>query len=108
MGITTTKEATSIQFDVPVPDKHFKLPDFPIKKTESFFNNEDFDEDMDMEMDMESINEDMNKLSKLSFEEWKKMALADKEDTEMQNMSEEELREMYDMIQKMIKMRNGE
>ncbi|SRX54880.1 hypothetical protein [Aequorivita sp. CIP111184] len=108
MGITTSKEATSIQFDIPVPDKYFELPDFPIVKTESFFNNEDFNEDMDMETDMESINEDMTKLSKLSFEEWKTMALADKNDEEMQNMSEAELREMYNMIQKMIKMRNGE
>ncbi|WP_117880095.1 hypothetical protein [Aureibaculum luteum] len=103
MGITTAKKATSIQFDINVPDAHFKLPDFPIKETANFFSNEAFDEDMDME----SIDEDMDKLSKLSFNEWKKMALADKEDEEMQNMSEKELREMYDMIQKMVKMRKG-
>ncbi|MBJ2174064.1 hypothetical protein JBL43_07440 [Aureibaculum sp. A20] len=105
MGITTSKKATNIQFDINVPDSNFELPDFPIKKTENFFSNENFDEDMDM--DMESIDEDMDKLSKLSFTEWKKMALADKEDDEMQNMSEKELREMYDMIQKMVKMRQG-
>lgn len=107
MGITTAKKATSIQFDINVPDTHFTLPDFPIKKAANFFSNESFEEDMDMDMDMESIDEDMDKLSKLSFNEWKKMALADKEDEEMQNMSEKELREMYDMIQKMIKMRKG-
>ncbi len=106
MGITTSKKATSIQFDINVLDKHFKLPDFPIKKTENFFSNEGF-EDEDMDMELERIDEDMDKLSKLSFEEWKKMALNDKEDEEMQNMSEEELREMYDMVQKMVKMRKG-
>ncbi len=73
-------------------DSYFELPDFPIVKTESFLSNEDFNEDM------ESIDENMDKLSKLSFEEWK----------EMQNMSEAELRDMYDMIQNMIKMRKGE
>lgn len=105
MGITTSKKATSIQFDIPVTDNYFELPDFPIVETERFFTNEGFDEDMDTDMD--TIDEDMNKLSKLSFEEWKVMALEDKEDEEMQNMSEEELHEMYDMIQKMIKMRTG-
>ena len=102
MGITTSKKATNIQFDVTVPDKHFKLPDYPVKKTTSFFSNEDFDNE---EWDMEDIDENMDKLSKLSFEESKKMTLADKEDEEMQNMSEQELREMYDMIQKMVKIR---
>ncbi len=49
----------------------------------------------------------MEKMSKMSFEEWKKMALKDKEDEEIQNMSEEELRQTYNMIQKVIKMRKG-
>jgi len=101
MGVTTSKKAISIQFNISVPEEHFKLPNFPIKKEESFFSNED------MDFDMENMNADMDKLSKLSFEEWKKMALSDKEDTEIQNMSEKELREMYDMIQRMVKMKKG-
>ena len=56
---------------------------------------------------MEDIDANMEMLSKLSFEQWKKMALADESDEEMQNMSEEELRQTYDMIQKMVKMRKG-
>jgi len=104
MGITTIKEATSAKFNVSVPDSNFKLPDFPIQKEEGFMDNEEYEE---YEDDMEDIDANMEKLSKLSFEEWKKMALADKEDEEMQNMSEEELRQTYDMIQKMVKMRRG-
>ncbi|UMB59826.1 hypothetical protein MHL31_12150 [Lutibacter sp. A80] len=104
MGVTTSKKATKIEFNIAVPDKHFKLPDFPIKKEESFFDNEDMNFNMD---DMEDIDEKMDMLSKMSFEEWKKISLADESDEEMQNMSEEELRKTYDMIQKMVKMRKG-
>ncbi len=101
MGITTVKIATSAKFNISVSDKYFKLPDYPIQKEEGFMNNEEFEDDMG---DMDA---NMDKISKMSFEEWKKMALADKEDEEMQNMSEKELRQTYDMIQKMVKMRKG-
>lgn len=99
LGITTIKEATSAKFNTSVSDKYFKLPDYPIQKEEGFMNNEEFEDDM------EDMNAKMDKISKMSFEEWKKMALADKEDEEMQNMSEVELRQTYDMIQKMVKMK---
>ena len=101
MGITTTKQATSIEFDISVPAKYFELPDYPVVEEASFFGNADF------EMDMDEMDADMEKVSKLSFEEWKKLALSDKDDEEMKNMSEEELRQTYDMIQKMVKMRKG-
>ncbi len=104
LGITTINEATNVEFNINVPDKYFMLPDFPITKVESVLGieNSNFDQE-----DMKDLDANMDMVSKLSFEEWKKMALADKEDEEMQNMSEEELRETYDMIQKMIKMRQG-
>ncbi|WP_111707210.1 hypothetical protein [Lutibacter citreus] len=101
MGITTIKEATSAKFNVNVSDSNFKLPDFPITKEEGFMDNEEYEDDM------EDIDANMEMLSNLSFEEWKKMALDDNEDEEMQNMSEEELHQTYDMIQKMVKMRKG-
>ncbi len=101
MGITTIKEATSAKFNVSVSDKYFQLPDFPIQKEEGFLDNDAFEDDM------EDMNANMDKLEKMSFEEWKKLALADKEDEEMQNMSDEELLQTYDMLQKMIKMRKG-
>ncbi len=101
LGIRTLTEATSAKFDVSVSDSNFELPDFPIQKTEGFMDNEEYKEDL------EEMDENIEMISKLSYEDWKKLALADKEDEEMQNMSEEELREMYDMMQKMIKMRQG-
>jgi len=104
MGITTITTASKVSFDVTIPDSKLKLPNYPIMKTENFLDNGDIDFDMG---DMEELDSDMEKVSKLSFEEWKKLALSDKDDEEMQNMSEKELRQTYDMIQKMVKMRKG-
>jgi len=98
-GIRTLTEATSAKFDVSVADANFKLPDFPIQREEGYMNNEEFEDDM------EDMDDNMDQISKLSFEEWKK--LATENDAEMRAMSEEELRETYDMIQKMIKMRKS-
>ena len=98
-GIRTLTEATSAKFNITVADSNFKLPDFPIQKEEGFMNNQEFEDEMD------ATNEDMEKLSNLSFKEWKKLATED--DPEMQEMSDEELRETYDMIQKMIKIRKS-
>jgi hypothetical protein len=104
MGITTINEATNVEFNINVPDKYFVLPDFPITKVESVLGIEDMNFDQE---DMEDLDANMEMVSKLSYEDWKKMALADKEYSEMQNMSEEELHQAYDMMQKMIKMRAG-
>ncbi len=101
MGITTLKEATSAKFNTTVAQSHFKLPDFKIQKEEGFLDNQTYDDEM------KKTDAQMEKMSKMSFEEWKKMALKDKEDEEIQNMSEEELRQTYNMIQKVIKMRKG-
>ncbi len=98
-GIKTVTEATSAKFDISVADSNFELPDFPIQKEEGFMNNQEFEDEMD------ATNEDLQALSKLSFEEWKKLATED--DPEMQAMSDKELRETYGMIQKMLKMRNS-
>jgi hypothetical protein len=97
LGITTTTVATSVKFDINVPEKHFQLPNFPIKKEESFLDNESMDEEME-DMDVK-----LDQLSKLTYEEWKKMALSDKENAKMQNMSEVEMHKMYDMMLKMVK-----
>ncbi|MBI9034731.1 MAG: hypothetical protein JEZ03_09705 [Bacteroidales bacterium] len=101
MGIKTVTQAQSADFDISVADRYFSLPDFPIQKQESVFDEVDFNDDM------EDMDADMEKLSKMSYQEWKKIALSDREDDEIQNMSEAELREMYDMMQKMVKMRMG-
>ncbi|NOR27811.1 MAG: hypothetical protein GQ540_04700 [Lutibacter sp.] len=98
-GIRTLTEATSAKFDVSVSDKNFELPDFPIQKTEGFMSNDEFNDELD-EMDA-----NMTEIQNLSFEEWKKMAT--KNDPEMREMSDEELRQTYDIIQKMMKLRKG-
>jgi hypothetical protein len=94
LGIKTVTEATSVKFDVSVADTNFKLPDFPLQKTESYMSNEEYQKGMD---------EGMENIQNMSFEEWKKMST--KNDPEMEEMSDEELYQTYDMIQKMIKMR---
>ncbi len=99
LGIKTVTEATSAKFDVSVADTNFKLPDYPIQQQEGFMDNQEFEDEMG-EMDNK-----IDELSKLSFEEWKEMAT--KNDSEMKEMSDEELHQTYDMIQKMIKMRQG-
>ncbi len=96
MGIITTTEATSVAFNTDVLNSDFKLPDYPIVEQESLFGDAD-------DTDFEDIEEDFNRIKNMSFEDWKKHATAN--DEEMKNMSEEELRETYDMVQKMIKMR---
>jgi hypothetical protein len=99
LGITTITEATSAKFNINVADKFFNLPDFPIQKEEGYMDNEQYEDDM------EDMDANMEQISKMSFSEWKKMAQAN--DEEMQQMSDEELRQTYDMMQKMIKMRQG-
>ena len=99
LGIKTITQATSAKFDVSVADVNFKLPDFPIQKTEDFMSNDEFNGELeDMDANIENIQN-------LSFEEWKKMAT--KNDPEMREMSDEELRQTYDIIQKMMKLRKG-
>lgn len=102
MGITTTTEATSIEFNTEVPESNFKLPDYPIVEQEHLFGDVEIDADFDS--DLEDIDANLNKIKNMSFEEWKKHATLN--DEQMGEMSDVELRETYDMIQKMIKMRN--
>ena len=98
MGIKTTKEATNIKLNVEVDKSHFKLPDYTIVEQENLFGDVEIDSDFDA--NLEDIDKDLNKIKNMSFEEWKKQATLN--DEEMGEMSETELRETYDMIQKMI------
>ncbi len=100
MGISTLKEATSAKFNVSVSDTFFELPDFPIIKQKGFMSNEEFNK----EMNNEDYQDEIDALKNMTFEEWKSVAI--KEDEEMRNMSDQELRETYDMMQKMIQLQN--
>ncbi len=99
LGIKTVTTATNIRFDVLVPDTHFALPDFPLQKTDSYMSNEDF------HTNQQEMQEGMDLLENLSFEEWKKAVIQG--DSEMKEASDEELRQTYDMMQKMLKLRQG-
>jgi hypothetical protein len=99
LGIKTLKVANSAKFDISVAESNFKLPNFPITKQESYMTNEVSQNDMD------DMDENMDKIQNLSFEQWKKIAVEN--DEEMKQMSDEELLQTYNMIQKMIKMRKG-
>ncbi|MBV1923256.1 MAG: hypothetical protein KUG68_04420 [Flavobacteriaceae bacterium] len=102
MGITTITEATSATFNSTVPDSNFNLPNYKISKQESFIDNGD---DYPDSFDSDEINEaDMEKLRNMSFEEWK--TLVQKDDPEMKESSDEELRQIYSTIQFMVKKRN--
>jgi uncharacterized protein YfkK (UPF0435 family) len=100
LGITTITEAVSVKFDVSVPDDKFQLPNYKIEEAPDYMNDSEYQEGL------EDIDENMDIIANMTYEEWKKVAVAN--DEEMQEMSEEELRQTYDMIQKMIKMRKGE
>lgn len=93
MGVENVTEATSVKFDINVPDSKFTLPNYPIVDLPEYSNN--------LENDIESdyVKEDLQKLKKLSFDEFKKMI--QQNDSTTQNMSDEELRQMYNMMKKM-------
>jgi len=108
MGITTITEATSVKFDTKVSDDKFKLPDFEVIEIEDMMGGESIDEMMnneDFQDDIDDVKENMDALSKMSFKEWKK--IAQENDPEMAEMSDKELRQTYDLLQQMIKMRQG-
>lgn len=96
MGITTIKEATTMKFDANIPDSKFDLPDFPVNEEEGFQTNDE------MDLEMEAAKKDLETLRTLSFEDWKKSI--QQADPEMKNRSDDELREIYTMMQKMASM----
>ena len=91
MGITTIKEATLANFKTVIAKHQLELPNFKVQKEEGFLNNQEFQEEM------EEMNADIDKLSKMSFTEFKKMA---SKDDEMKDMNEEELLQLYNMMKK--------
>lgn len=104
-GTTMVMEAVSAKFNLSVPDSNFDLPDFPVQRLDmggqplmDGEEMESFDKD-----DVEELDETLDKISEMSFEEWKKLVQMD--DEEMQAKSDEQLRKEYDDMQKMLKLR---
>lgn len=99
LGIKTVTRATNIRWNISVPEAHFTLPDFPIQKNDSYMSPEEF------QSNPEERQEGMDELRDLSFEEWKEAVTQN--DPEMNEASDEELRQTYDMMQKMLQLRQG-
>ena len=99
LGISTITEAVTVEFDVSVPDNKFELPNFAMEEAPEVISSSEYNEGL------EGMDGEMDKIANMSFEDWKKNAQAN--DEEMREMSDEELRQTYDMIQKMIKMKRG-
>ena len=95
MGIKTITVATNAKFDVSVADKYFKLPNFPIEELEGYQDDEEYAEDK-VEM-----KRNAQKMKNLSYSEYKAMVL--KDDPEAAEMSEEEMRQNYQMFKMMMK-----
>ncbi len=97
MGITTVKEATNARFNVDVSDKYFQLPDFPIVKEEGYLSDGAYQKNQD------EMKNNINYLKKMSFEDFKKTA---KQDPEMKNMTDEELKQQYKLMKQMLNLSN--
>ncbi len=97
MGITTVKEATNARFNVDVSDKYFQLPDFPIVKEEGYLSDGAYQKNQD------EMKNNINHLKKMSFEDFKKTA---KQDPEMKNMTDEELKQQYKLMKQMLNLSN--
>lgn len=104
MGITTITEATEAKFDVKVSDDKFELPDYEVVEVKSMMTDENIKELMESEEfseEMKEAKENMDKMSNMSFDKWKKMVKEN--DPDMAKMSDKELKSIYDMTQKMSK-----
>ncbi|HIP47445.1 MAG TPA: hypothetical protein EYG92_00550 [Lutibacter sp.] len=95
MGITTVTKAVTAKFDVSVADKYFKLPNFPIEEMEDYQNDEEYEEDR-IEM-----KKNAQKMKNMTYAEYKAMVL--KDDPEAAEMSEEEMKQGYQMFKMMMK-----
>ena len=103
MGITTTTTATNAKFNVNVPDKYFKLPDYPVQEMQGFggMGGEDLSDEEKAEM-----KKDIQKIKNMSFEEYKQM-LKDEDPDALKNTSEEELKMGFEMMKKMAEQFGG-
>jgi len=91
MGITTTNEAVEAKFNISVPDKHFALPNYPVQQMQGFQNDTNQAKDM---------KQGAAQIRKMSFKQYKEML--QKNDTEaFKNMSENDMKMSYRLMQKM-------
>jgi len=95
MGITTTTVATKAKFNINVSDKYFQLPDFPIEEMETYRNDEEY------AADKAEMKKNAQKMKDMSYSEYKAMLI--KDDPEAADMSEEEMKQSYQIFKAMMK-----
>ncbi len=93
MGVHTVQEPVKAEFNIKVSDKYFDLPDYPVKETEDMMSDEEY------EGEQAEMKENLKKIKKMSYKEYKKMLLED--DPEASQMSEQEIKASYEMMKKM-------
>jgi len=95
MGITTTNTATEAKFNIDVPDKYFKLPDYPVQEIQNPLG----DNLNDMpDMNDPETKKELEKMKNMSYDEYKKMVLEDEPGT-----SEKEIKMGYQLMKAMVK-----
>ncbi len=97
MGITTIKEATSAKFNISVAEKYFQLPDFPITKEAGYLSDDAY------QAEQQEMKQSMEKMRKMTFAEFKQIA---KDDPDLQNMTDEQLKQQFDLMKKMLQHAN--
>ncbi len=95
MGITTVKEATSAKFNTSIPNSAFDLPDFPIIKSDGYRSDAEYTKDN------KEMQQNITKMKKMSYAEFKAKLI--QEDPEAKDMSEEEIKQNYQMMQIVLK-----
>jgi hypothetical protein len=97
MGITTIKEAVTAKFNQNISDKYFKLPDFPITNEAGYLS------DTAYQVEQQEIKQNMQEIKNMSFSEFKQRA---KQDPELKNSSDKELKLQFKMMKKMLQYAN--
>jgi len=94
LGITTITVANAAKFNSSVSDKYFELPNFPITEMEGYQNNEEYADDK------AEMKRNARKMKDMSYADYKAMVL--KDDPEAAEMSEEEMKQGYQMFKVMM------
>ncbi len=97
MGVTTTKIATKADFNISVPKQCFALPNYPIVPMNGYMDSEETQQSENIPQEDSKYN--LQEMQKMSYEEYKKMVLEN--DPEAKNMSEQELKQSYELLQLM-------
>ncbi len=89
MGMTTEQTATSAKFNIPVADKYFVLPDYPVEKLSGYTG--------DIMSNHRDYKIDAKKKLKMTFKQYKQILKKNDPET-FRQMTEEELKTGYNLM----------